>query len=52
MPRTLFILHDPPYGTCRDARGVTYGELAEAVHRSSPDQLMDGTRWADTIVVF
>jgi uncharacterized protein involved in oxidation of intracellular sulfur len=39
-------------GTCMDARGITDGELSDATHRSSLDQLTDWTQWADTVLVF
>ena len=39
-------------GTCMDARGMADGELSEATHRSSLDQLTDWTQWADTVLVF
>lgn len=39
-------------GTCMDARGITDGELSDATHRSSLDQLTDWTQWADKVVVF
>ena len=39
-------------GTCMDARGIADGELSEATHRSSLDQLTDWTQWADTVLVF
>lgn len=39
-------------GTCMDARGLTDGELAEGVKRSTLEQLTDWTQWADKTVVF
>ena len=39
-------------GTCMDARGMADGELSDATHRSSLDQLTDWTQWADTVLVF
>jgi len=39
-------------GTCLDARGMADGELSDATHRSSLDQLTDWTQWADTVLVF
>ena len=39
-------------GTCMDARGMAEGELSDATHRSSLDQLTDWTQWADTVLVF
>ena len=39
-------------GTCMDARGMAEGELSDATHRSSLDQLTDWTPWADTVLVF
>ena len=39
-------------GTCMDARGIADGELSDATHRSSLDQLTDWTQWADTVLVF
>jgi len=39
-------------GTCMDARGITDGELSDATHRSSLDQLTDWTQWADKVLVF
>jgi len=39
-------------GTCMDARGMADGELSDATHRSSLDQLTDWTQWADKVLVF
>ena len=39
-------------GACMDARGMADGELSDATHRSSLDQLTDWTQWADTVLVF
>jgi uncharacterized protein involved in oxidation of intracellular sulfur len=39
-------------GTCMDARGIGDGELSDAAHRSSLEQLTDWTLWADKVVVF
>jgi uncharacterized protein involved in oxidation of intracellular sulfur len=39
-------------GTCMDARGLADGELADATHRGSLDQLTEWTEWADKILVF
>lgn len=39
-------------GTCMDARGIADGELSDATHRGSLDQLTDWTQWADKVVVF
>jgi uncharacterized protein involved in oxidation of intracellular sulfur len=39
-------------GTCMDARGIAPGELAERVQRSSLDDLVEWTEWADQVLVF
>ena len=39
-------------GTCMDARGMADGELSDATHRSSLDQLTDWTQWGDKVLVF
>jgi uncharacterized protein involved in oxidation of intracellular sulfur len=39
-------------GTCMDARGIADGELSDAAHRSTLDQLTERTQWADKLVVF
>ena len=39
-------------GTCMDARGIADGELSDATHRSSLDQLTDWMQWAEKVLVF
>jgi len=39
-------------GSCLDARGITDSELVEGTHRSSMDELVDWTLWADKVIVF
>lgn len=39
-------------GTCLDARGIGEDALVEGAARSSLDQLVDWTMWADKIVTF
>lgn len=39
-------------GTCLDARGYEGGDLHEAVHRSSMEELTDWTLWADKVIVY
>ncbi|MBI4486079.1 MAG: DsrE family protein [Acidobacteria bacterium] len=39
-------------GMCMDARGIADGELSDATHRSSLDQLTDWMQWADKVLVF
>ncbi len=39
-------------GTCMDARGITEAELAEGTKRSTLEQLVDWTQWADRTLVF
>jgi uncharacterized protein involved in oxidation of intracellular sulfur len=39
-------------GTCMDARGIAPGDLAEGVRRSSLDDLVAWTEWADQVLVF
>jgi uncharacterized protein involved in oxidation of intracellular sulfur len=38
--------------TCMDARGMADGELTEAAHRGSLEQLADWVQWADRTLVF
>ena len=39
-------------GTCMDARGIADGDLSDAAHRSSLDQLTEWTQWAGKTPVF
>lgn len=39
-------------GTCMDARGMTEGELADGIHRSSMAELADWTVAADRVLVW
>lgn len=39
-------------GTCMDARGIGEGSLAEGVARSSMDELVEWTLWAEKVVSF
>jgi uncharacterized protein involved in oxidation of intracellular sulfur len=39
-------------GTCMDARGIGAGELSAGVHRSTMDELVQWTAWADKLLVF
>jgi uncharacterized protein involved in oxidation of intracellular sulfur len=39
-------------GTCMDARGIAAAELADGAHRSSMDELVQWTEWADKVLVF
>lgn len=39
-------------GSCMDARGLDDGDLAEATHRSSLEELTSWTVWADRVLVF
>jgi len=39
-------------GTCMDARGIGASELSEGVHRSTMDELVQWTVWADKVLVF
>ena len=38
--------------TCMDARALSEGALIEDAHRSTIDQLVDWTLWADKVVTF
>ncbi len=38
--------------TCMDARGLSDGELAEGLERSTLDELADWTIWAEKVLVF
>jgi uncharacterized protein involved in oxidation of intracellular sulfur len=49
MPKTLFILNDPPY---MDARGITDTELTDTTHRSTLEELTNWVQWADRTLVF
>ena len=39
-------------GTCLDARGIRNEELMPAARRSTLEELVDWTQWADKVVVF
>lgn len=39
-------------GTCMDARGMTVGDLAERIQRSSMDELVEWTEWGNKVLVF
>ena len=39
-------------GSCMDARGIAAAELADGAHRSSMDELVQWTEWADKVLVF
>jgi len=39
-------------GTCMDARCIGAGELSAGVHRSTIDELVQWTAWADKVLVF
>jgi len=49
MPKTLFILNDPPYGT---ERRIADAELTDTTRRSSLDELTHWLQWADRTLVF
>ncbi|HTO50991.1 MAG TPA: DsrE family protein [Burkholderiales bacterium] len=38
-------------GTCMDARDIGAGELSAGVHRSTMDELVQWTAWADKVLV-
>jgi len=57
VPKTLFILNDPPYGTERCHDGLRLAlSLArreeEGVRRSSLAELTDWTAWSGRVLVF
>jgi uncharacterized protein involved in oxidation of intracellular sulfur len=39
-------------GTCMDARGVDDDHLTKGAHRSTLDELVEWTAWADKIITF
>jgi uncharacterized protein involved in oxidation of intracellular sulfur len=39
-------------GSCMDARGIEDGELVAGTHRSSMEELVMWTQWADKVLVF
>lgn len=39
-------------GTCLDARGISDGELTDAAHRSTLEDLANWVEWADRTLVF
>lgn len=39
-------------GTCMDARGIAEVDLIAGAHRSSMDELVQWTTWADKVLVF
>jgi uncharacterized protein involved in oxidation of intracellular sulfur len=39
-------------GTCMDARGITETELAAGTRRSTLDELVEWTAWADKVIAF
>ena len=38
--------------TCMDARGISAEDLIAGAHRSSMDELIQSTAWADKVLVF
>jgi len=39
-------------GTCMDARGMTEAEMLTGTHRSTLDELVDWTLWADQVIPY
>ena len=39
-------------GSCMDARGLTDGDLTASTRRSSLDEVIEWTLWADKVLVF
>jgi uncharacterized protein involved in oxidation of intracellular sulfur len=39
-------------GTCMDARGIVDDALVKGAHRSTLDELVDWTLWADQVLTF
>lgn len=39
-------------GTCMEARGIADGELADATHRSTLEELTNWVQWANRTLVF
>jgi sulfur relay (sulfurtransferase) complex TusBCD TusD component (DsrE family) len=55
MPKKLFILNDPPYGTERSYNALRLAaddELTDTTHRSSLEELTNWVQWADRTLVF